>query len=157
MPQGKAKSAAKGSPKARRSAARLAAVQVLYQMRLNHQDAKAALRDYATHRAGKTVEGERYVTPDPDLLDSIVRGAENRFADIESIVLKILMEGGREKVEILLDCILRAGIFELLEHAETGTGIIINDYLNVTVSFYEGAETRLVNAILDKAAKSIRD
>jgi N utilization substance protein B len=146
----------KGSAKARRSAARLAAVQVLYQMRLNHQDAKAALKDFSTHRVGKKIGGEDYVQPEAELLDDIVRGAETRFADIEGIVLKILMDGGRERVEILLDCILRAGVFELLENGKTDTGIIINDYMNVTASFYEGAETRLVNAVLDKAAKAIR-
>lgn len=146
-----------GSAKARKSAARLAAVQVLYQMRLNHQEAGPALREFIKHRSGKKIDGDRYIAPDEELLDSIVQGVQKRWADIDGIIAKTLTDGGRDKVEILLDCILRAGVFELLEHGTTATGIILNDYLNVTVGFYEGAETRLVNGILDKAAKAVRE
>lgn len=147
----------KGSAKARRSAARLAAVQVLYQMRLNHQEARAALKDYADHRAGRPVDGDDYVTPDAELLHGIVTATEERWGDIDRVVSKTLADGGREKVEILLDCVLRAGVAELLAHGEIDTGIIINDYLSVTSGFYEGAETRLVNGILDRAAQAVRD
>lgn len=146
----------KGSAKARKSAARLAAVQVLYQMRLNHQDAKGALKDYVTHRAGKKVDGAEMVTADTELLDAVVKGTEQRWSDIDGILAQTLSDGGRDKVEILLECVLRAGIYELLAHGEIAAGIIINDYLSVTAGFYEGAETRLVNGILDKAAKAVR-
>jgi len=145
-----------GSAKARKSSARMSAVQVLYQMRLNHQDARTALKDYVAHRAGKKIDGDQLVTPDAEMLDVIVKGVEERWTDIDGIIAQTMTDGGRDKVEILLDCILRAGIYELLAHGEIATGIIINDYLSVTAGFYEGAETRIINGILDKAAKVIR-
>jgi N utilization substance protein B len=64
-----------GSAKARRSAARLAAVQVLYQMRLNNQDAASAAREYIRHRSGFNLDGDVFVPPDEELLEDIVRGA----------------------------------------------------------------------------------
>jgi len=145
-----------GSPKAQRTAARLAAVQALYQMRLNNQDAKTALRDFAS-RIGHEVDGDSYVPADETLLSDIVTGVENRWADIDGIVSKTLSGGGRSEVELLLECILRAGVYELLAHGSVETGIIINDYLNVTTGFYGGNETKIVNAVLDKVAKSVRD
>ncbi|MDD9899750.1 MAG: transcription antitermination protein NusB [Alphaproteobacteria bacterium] len=146
----------KGSAIARKTAARLAAVQVLYQMRLNNQNAKSALSEYASHRAGKDMDGDTLVTPDADLLDDIVNGVETRWADVDGIVSSALSDGGRETVEPLLDCILRAGVYEMIAHGSVDTGIIINDYLNVTVGFYEGTEKKLINAVLDKVGKTVR-
>lgn len=146
-----------GSPKAQKTAARLAAVQVLYQMRLNNQDAKTALRDFIDHRIGFELDGDRFVPADQDLLTDIVQGVTQRWADIEEIVSKALAAGKKNDVETLLESVLRAGTYELLAHGKVDSGIIINDYLNVTTGFYEGNEPKIVNAILDKIAKSVRE
>lgn len=142
-----------GSPKAQKTAARLAAVQTLYQMRLNNQDAKSVLREFTGAPAS---DGEKFVSANREMLDDIVSGVEDRAEDIDAIISKTLSSGGREKVETLLDCILRAGVYELIADAKTDAGIIINDYLNVTAGFYDGSETKIVNAVLDKVAKSVR-
>jgi N utilization substance protein B len=144
-----AKGSTQGSAKARKTAARLAAAQVLYQMRLNNQDAASALKDFPG-------SGPEFVTADKDLLSDIVRGAEKRWEDIDHVLSRALEAGKREKEELLLECILRAGICELLEQGKTDAGIIINDYLNVTTGFYGGSEPKLVNAVLDRVAKSVR-
>lgn len=146
-----------GSPKAQRTAARLAAVQVLYQMRLNNQDAKSALKDFIDTRIGFELDGDRFVPAEKDLLKDIVNGVIARWTDIDVIVSKALADGKKGEVETLLESILRAGTYELMAHGSVDTGIIINDYLNVTSSFYEGNEPKIVNAILDKVAKSVRD
>jgi len=146
-----------GSPKAQRTAARLAAVQVLYQMRLNNQEAKSAVREFIDTRIGFDLDGDKFVPADVDLLTEIVMGVTKRWTDIEVILAKALAEGKKGEVETLLESILRAGIFELMEHGKTDTGIIINDYLNVTTGFYDGKEPKIVNAILDKVAKAVRD
>jgi N utilization substance protein B len=146
-----------GSAKAQKTSARLAAVQVLYQMRLNNQDAKSAVREFIQHRIGFNLDGDVFVPADPDLLEEIVTGVTERWADIEAILAKALADGKKGDVELLLESILRAGTFELIAHAKIDAGIIINDYLNVTTGFYEGGESRIVNAILDKVAKVVRD
>lgn len=145
-----------GSPKAKKTAARLAAVQVLYQMRLNNQDAKSAVREYISHRSGFNLDGDVYVPPDEELLEDIVMGLQKRWADVDAVVMAALAEGKKGDVETLLESILRAGAYELLAHGKVDTGIIIHDYLNVTAGFYGGTEPKLVNAVLDKIAKTVR-
>ncbi len=146
-----------GSAKAQKTAARLAAVQVLYQMRLNNQDSKSALRDFIDYRIGFKIDGNVFVPADVDLLQEIVSGVVERWADIDAIISKALADGKKGEVETLLESILRAGTYELIANAKVDAPIIINDYLNVTTGFYEGKETSIVNAILDKVAKSVRD
>jgi N utilization substance protein B len=146
-----------GSAKAQKTAARLAAVQVLYQMRLNNQEAKSAVREFIDHRIGFNLDGDLFVPANPDLLTEIVMGVTERWADIEAIVSRALADGKKGEVETLLESILRAGTYELLANSKVDAGIIINDYLNITTGFYEGSETKIVNAILDKVAKSVRD
>jgi len=146
-----------GSAKAQKTAARLAAVQVLYQMRLNNQDARSAVREFIDHRIGFDLDGDRFVPADPGLLKEIVMGVTERWTEIETIVSKALADGKKGGVETLLESILRAGTYELMAHGKVDAGIIINDYLNVTTGFYDGSEPKIVNAILDKVAKSVRD
>jgi N utilization substance protein B len=145
-----------GSAKAKKTAARLAAVQVLYQMRLNNQDAASALREYAAHRSGFNLDGDVLVPPDKELMSDIVNGVQSRWGDIENIVTGALAAGKKGEVEPLLESILRAGVYEILAHGDIDTGIIIHDYLSVTAGFYEGPEIKLVNGILDKVAKTVR-
>ena len=146
-----------GSAKAQKTAARLAAVQVLYQMRLNNQEAKSAVREFIDTRIGFELDGDKFVPADPELLTDIVMGVTKRWTDIEVILAKALADGKKGDVETLLESILRCGIFELMEHGKTDTGVIINDYLNVTTGFYDGKEPKIVNAILDKVAKAVRE
>ena len=146
-----------GSLKARKMAARLGAVQVLYQMRLNNQDAASAMREFIDHRVGFNLDGDVFVPADADTLQEIVTATTTRWADIDAAMSAALAEGKRGEVETLLDCILRAGIAEIMSRGDIDVGIIINDYLSVAAAFYDGNEPKIVNAILDKIAKSVRD
>jgi len=146
-----------GSIKAKRTAARLAAVQVLYQMALNEQGAKEALKDFIQNRIGFKLDGEVFVPADEDLLKEIVLGVSSRLEDINNIMQSVLANGGRGNVELLLGNIIRAGIYELMADSKVDAGIIINDYMNVTNGFYEGSETKIVNAVLDKVSKQVRE
>lgn len=145
-----------GSKKARRSAARLAAVQVLYQMDQNDQKARAVIREFLDHRIGFEIDDEVLVPADAELLSDIVNGVEDRRGELAGMI-----EGASDKTEftrmdLLLQCILLCGTWELLDNPEVDTGIIINDYLNVTNAFYEKSERGLMNAILDKLAGKLR-
>lgn len=153
-PEKPAVSRKKGSPKAKRTAARLAAVQVLYQMRLNNQDADEALKDFLKYRVGYNIDGDVYVPPDEDLLQAIVLGSTDRWMEIEEHIAKAT-KGRKSEPEVLLAAILRAGVAEMLVQPDTDAGIIINDFMNVTNGFYDGDEVKLVNAVLDKVAKAV--
>lgn len=145
-----------GSAKARKTSARLAAVQVLYQMRLNNQDAQSAVRAFIDKRIGFNLDGDVLVPADREMLEEIILGIQSRWTDIEEILVAALAERKGGEVELLLESILRAGAYELLADGKTDAGIIINDYMSVTTAFYEGSEPKLVNAVLDKIAKTVR-
>ena len=146
-----------GSIKARKAAARLAAVQVLYQVHLNEQSADAALADFIKNRIGYKLDGDVFVPANKELLTKIVKGVEDRLEDIDNIVKNALAKGNKADVELLLNSILRAGVYELISDSSVDSGIIINDYMNVTTAFYEGSESKIVNAILDGVAKQVRE
>ncbi|MDP9196697.1 MAG: transcription antitermination factor NusB [Pseudomonadota bacterium] len=150
-----------GSALARRSAARLAAAQLLYQKDLTGAAVEKVLSDYRDHWLGTELEGEKYVTADEELLGSIVRGVTERQADIDSMVTGAIVsadgEGGRVHLEPVLRAILRAGTWEILSCPETPTGVIINDYVDVAHGFFGGRSPSLVNAVLKRLAQTLRD
>ena len=145
----------KPSKKARLSAARLCAVQTLYQMAMTGVDANEALRHYRDHQAEQEIEGDVYVAADTGLLSRIVLGVEERRGDIADMI-KAAFEGKTAANEPLLHAILAAGLYELLAESETDTPLIIHEYLDITHAFYDGEENRLVNGILDRLAKQLR-
>lgn len=154
----------KGSKKARRSAARLAAVQTVYQMSSSGHKSDQAGRDFLDHYAGMELDGEIMLEPDKELFSKIIRGVEDKHSDLRTILRQALEKSDqpsdidlKKEVELLLDAILLCGIYELLSHHDIDPPIIISDYINVTHSFYGKNEAGLVNAILDRISCAIRD
>ncbi len=146
----------KPSPKASALSARLMAVQAVYQAMLNDQKFTEAGKEYLDHRISMEVEGEEMVEPDRKLVTQIVRGVEDRFEDLKSL-LNHHLSAKSNTPESLIQAILVCGFYEILEHKEVDIPIIINDYLNVSHGFFGKGEAGLINGILDNAAKSLRD
>lgn len=141
------------SAKAKQLASRLQAVQALYQSTQNKQSLRMVLEEYLQHRSSMEIEGESLVPPDGALLKRILLGLEDRRAEIEAIVSANLnKQEGDRALEPLLWAILMCGCFEILIKS-ADIPIIINDYLNVTHSFYGRGEVALVNAVLDNIGK----
>lgn len=161
MVQKKENSAAIGSAVARASAARLAAVQAVYQMGLNDQKAGDVIAEFKLYRLGKTVDGEDMVLPDGVLFENIMRGLDQWRAEAENLVDKALAkrnaDGKVSKIEPLLRAIMLCGAYEMIGHGLTDAPIIISDYVNVARAFYEGGEPGLVNAVLDAVNKAVRE
>lgn len=152
-----------GSRIARLSAARLAAVQAVYQMKSTGQNAAGVIGEYKSYRLGKRLDDQEMVLPDGALFEKIVSGVAERDDDLRGIIDTCLAEQGDANagksavyVEPLLDSILLCGTYELLAHHETDAPVIIADYLDVTHSFYEGGESRLINGVLDNIRKAVR-
>lgn len=146
----------KGSKKARLSAARLAAVQAVYQMIANDQGAGSVIEEYKDRRFGVSVDGEELVTPDEGLFSEIVSGVEKGRDDLQALLSETEGEGKSPGRELLLQSVLLCGAFELGYHRDTDIGIIINDYLEVAHAFFEGGEARVVNGTLDRIGKALR-
>lgn len=146
-----------GSAKARRSAARLAAVQALYQMELGGAPSETVIGEFVRHRFGQEIDGERYVTADPQLFADIVRGVTARREEIDGILTQALQgQWSFDRVEMLLRAVLRAGTWELLANAAVAPHIIINDTIDVAHAFFGGREPGMVNGVLDRLARTLR-
>lgn len=149
---------ARGSLKARKTAARLFAVQAVYQAIQNKEPPSKLHDEFITYRIGMELEeaGEesKMVVPDQPLFRSILAGVTERWGDLQQIISPRLKVSN--DVEPLLTSILVCGAYELMAHHDIDAPIIISDYLNITSSFFESSEPKLVNAVLDAVSKELR-
>lgn len=149
-----------GSAKARNSAARLLAVQAVYQMHKNDQRAEDVIKEYLEHRIGVDIDGDEMVTPNEDHFALVVRGVAEHIAQLGEMVAQNRGKTAEEsspKKEPLLQAIFLCGAFELMVLQAIDAPIIIADYLHVTHAFYDEGEARLVNALLDSLSKTVRN
>ncbi len=137
------------------TAARLAAVQVLYQVEMDAMGAEAALR--AATGGGAELDEVQRLTVDPLMLAEIVHGVDARKAEIDAFITGSLDAKWRlERLEMVLRAILRAGAFELLARPGVPARVVINEYVDVAHAFFEHGEPGLVNAVLDRLARALR-
>lgn len=152
----KSQSGAKASGPARRSAARLYAVQGVYQMFYNdEQKADSVLDELRQHRIGQDLDGDRIIKPEGTLLQGVLKGVEEHRDTLEALVSGH-MKGEGKTLDPLLRSILLCGSYELFAHHDIDTPVIIDEYLNLTAAFYDGNERALVNGILDAVRKTVR-
>lgn len=146
-----------------RSAARLAAVQGLYQMDVAATDLNAVIRDLteaplreaAAESAG--VSSEEVAELDETFLAELLRGVVRLQRQIDPLVDGQLASGWRlTRVDSTLRAILRAGVFELMERSEVPARVVINEYIDIAHSFFGEDEPRVVNGVLDKLARRLR-
>ena len=144
----------------RRSAARLAAVQSLYQMELSGGAPDDVVRDYLAHHVGTgepTDDEEILVEPDGDMLTQIVFGATMQREKVDSLITSHLSaDWSVERLEAILRAVLRAGVFELTHRDDIPPRVTINEYVDIAHAFYAGAEPGMVNAVLDRVARQDR-
>ena len=148
-----------GSARARRKAARLAAVQALYQVDLVGTPSENVLGEFVKHRLGEDLddEGATFVSADPQLFADILRGVSARREEVDRILGGVLDANWPiERLEHLLRAILRAGTFELLAHGDTHARIVISEYVDVGRAFFAGKEPGMVNGVLDRIARVLR-
>ncbi len=145
----------KPSAKAKNLAARLLAVQALYQSVQNKQRLEKVMQEFLSMRVGMEVEGEKMVEPDGALFTKILEGVGERSDDIEHLVDTNIQKNNKD-IGMLLKAILICGSSELLVNQEADAGVIINDYINVAHGFFDSGEAKLINAILDAVAKDVR-
>lgn len=137
-----------------RSVARLAAVQALYQMEVSGAGAEAVVREFTDHRFDRDIEGHILAQADEEFFAALVRGAVEEQGEIDRAIAKRLAEGWRlERIDATLRAILRAGAFELMRRQDVPHEVAINEYLEITKSFFEGPEPGFVNGALDGIAR----
>lgn len=140
-----------------RSAARLGAVQALYQQEMEGTKLPALLREFHAHRLGATIEDEEYAAAETEFFDDIVTGVDARRDEIDALIEARLAEGWTlDRLDRPQKQILRAGAYELLARADIATATIIGEYLDIADAFYDKREKSFVNGLLDAIAKDVR-
>ena len=149
MPQASARSRS-------RSAARLAAVQALYQQEMERTPLPMLLHEFHHHRLGATIEEVEYADAEVDFFDDVVSGAHARREEIDGLIAGRLAEGWKlDRLDRPMRAIVRAGTYELLARRDVPVGTVISEYLDVAHAFYDKKEVAFVNGLLDSIAKGI--
>lgn len=140
-----------------RSAARLAAVQALYQQEMEGTPLPMLLNEFHQHRLGKTIEDVSYADAEVDFFDDLVKGVDARRAEIDAAITARLASGWNlERLDKPMRQILRAGTYELIARIDVATGSVISEYVDVADAFYAKREKGFVNGLLDAVAKAVR-
>jgi transcription antitermination protein NusB len=141
-----------------RSVARLAAVQALYQMEVSGLGAEAVVREFHDHRFDRDLEeGETLAPADEVWFARIVRGVTADQAVIDRGVRLRLASGWKlERLDATARAILRAGAFELIRQSDVPVEVVIDEYVEIAKSFFEGPEPGFINAALDGIAADAR-
>jgi N utilization substance protein B len=143
---GKAKSGA-------RSAARLAAVQALYQIQLAGQPAEIVVGEFIEHRFGQNP----LRAPDVDMFRDIVRNVLARRGELEPLVGSALAANWRlERMDKVMQALLLSGAYELVARPDVPTAVIINEYVELSHAFFEDEQAKVAHAVLDKVAREVR-
>ena len=140
-----------------RSAARLAAVQALYQHDMEGTALARLLDEFHQHRLGKEIEDDVYEDAEIDFFDDLVSGTVARRDEIDLLVQSKLAEGWNlKRLDKTMLQILRVGAYELLARADVPVGSVISEYVDVAHAFFDEREAKFVNGVLDAVAKDVR-
>ncbi|SMD08816.1 transcription antitermination factor NusB [Rhizobium sp. RU36D] len=140
-----------------RGAARLAAVQALYQMDIGGSGVLEVVAEYETHRLGQEIDGDTYLKADASWFRSIVAGVVRDQLKIDPIISSALQDDWMlSRIDSTVRAILRAGTFELLERKDVPVAVIVTEYVEIAHAFFGEEEPKLVNAVLDRIAKQVR-
>ena len=140
-----------------RSAARLTAVQALYQMEVAGKGLNEILAEFETHWIGNEIEGEQYEEADMDLFRDVVKGVLSDQVAIDRLTDATLQEGWPlRRVEAVMRAVMRAGVYELKGRGDVPARVVIKEYVDVAAAFLGSDEVGMINAVLDKLGRKIR-
>ena len=140
-----------------RGAARLAAVQALYQMDIGGTGVLEIVAEYEAHRLGQELDGETYLKADAGWFRSIVSGVVRDQLRLDPLIASALQDDwALSRLDSTVRAILLAGVFELTDRKDVPVAVIVTEYMEIAQAFFEDDEPKLVNAVLDRIAKQVR-
>jgi N utilization substance protein B len=146
-----------GDRASRRSAARLAAVQALYQMDIAATPLHEILAEFESHRLGGEIEGEQYLPAQAQFFRDVVRGVVEDQRRLDPMIDQALQKGWPlKRIEAVLRAILRAGAYELDRKPDVPARVVVSEYVDVAHAFVDREESGMVNAVLDQLARQLR-
>ena len=143
------------SSKNRRSSARLAAVQALYQMDVAQTNLDEVMNEFVSFRLGKEVEGEHMSKADTAFFQDLLAGIVENQRALDPIIDTHLASKWRlHRIDSTLRAILRAGAYELTNRKDIPHAVVITEYVDVAHAFFEKDEPKVVNAVLQNLWKT---
>ena len=149
----------KGSDKKanRRGAARLAAVQALYQMDIAGAGINEIFAEFESHWLGGEVEGEKYLPAEAAFFRDVVSGVVRDQKELDPLIDQALARGWPlKRIDAILRAVLRAGCYELQHRKDVPARVVVTEYVDVANAFVDNEETGMVNAVLDQIARRFR-
>ena len=147
----------RGKPRVGRRAARLAAVQALYQMEITGVEADRVIFEFLSYRLEEDMEGLSLSQIDRAYFTDLVRGVTRERGELDDMILAVMSDDWTpERLALLLLTILRAGSYELGQHAEVPVKAVINEYVDLAHGFLTNREPAFVNGALDRIARYLR-
>ncbi|MGL4488819.1 MAG: transcription antitermination factor NusB [Rhizobiaceae bacterium] len=144
-------------PANKRGAARLAAVQALYQMDVAGVGILEVVAEYETYRLGQEVDGAQYLEADAQWFRAIVSGVVEQQKKIDPVIHAALTDDWPlSRLDSTLRAIMRAGAWELIHKPDVPVAVIVSEYVDIAKAFFDSEEPKMVNAVLDRIAKSQR-
>ena len=141
----------------KRGAARLAAVQALYQMDVAGTGLNDILAEFESHWLGREVEGEQYLPAEAAFFRDVIAGFAREQVKLDPLIDKALSAGWPlKRVEAVLRATLRAGAYELDHRRDVPARVVVSEYVDVARAFVDADETGMVNAVLDQLARQLR-
>ena len=141
----------------RRGAARLSAVQALYQMDIAGTGLNDILAEFESHWIGREVEGEQYLPAEAAFFRDVVGGVVRELRTLDPLIDAALAQGWPlKRIEAILRAVLRAGAYELGHRSDVPARVVVSEYVDVANAFVDRDETGLVNAVLDQIARQLR-
>lgn len=143
-----------------RSAARLAAVQALYQQTMEGTGEARLLDEFHQHRLGMADEeaGAEFADAEVDFFDDLVKGALARRGEIDELLAGKLAQGWTlARLDKTMLQILRAGAYELMARPDVPVAAAISEWVDVAKAFFDDREAKFVNGVLDAVAKAVRN
>jgi N utilization substance protein B len=141
----------------RRGAARLAAVQALYQMDLAGTGLNEILAQFESHWIGQEIEGNRYLPAEAAFFRDVVAGVVREQRKLDPLIDDVLAQSWPlKRIEAILRAVLRAGAYELDHRRDVPTRVVLSEYVDLAHAFVDREETGMANAVLDQIARKLR-
>jgi N utilization substance protein B len=145
------------APRPDRGAARLGAVQALYQMEVAAKGLNDVLAEFESHWLGREIEGDEYKPAEVSFFRDVLTGVLDGQREIDPMVDRTLAEGWPlARIDAVMRAILRAGVYELTSRKDVPARVVIKEYVDVAGSFFGREESGMINAVLDRLARRLR-
>ncbi|MBL8589850.1 MAG: transcription antitermination factor NusB [Methylobacteriaceae bacterium] len=140
-----------------RAAARLGAVQALYQMDVAGKGVNDVLAEFESFWLGRVIEGDEYKPAETGFFRDVLTGVLEHQRVIDPLVDDALAKGWPlKRIDSVMRAILRAGVYELSRRKDVPARVVIKEYVDVAGGFFGREESGMINAVLDALARRLR-